>query len=277
MASQPAATDSAPQPAQKLKQMLLTDRLKKHLGDTLHADLSGDEPEYRLYIKVLLPPRSRGRPEDMSKLLTFLNESQHPDCIGRKTTCETLTLWINELREVGIKENERLIGDSESGRSSVTEVQPEYIKVWADLMQLHDDGKKEAVKITRYNRVPDHLVGKVQLITVNSALLPDPRSIGAGAGKIYQAEAIQMVLKRKQDALAKQAEEGDTSGKTREHIETKRRVGAADGGQGRDNIELAMVSLLQAKERKAGTDAARLAFEERKEMNARLDKYTESP
>ena len=50
-------------------------------------------------------------------------------------------------------------------------------------MQLYDDGKKEAVKITRHNRVPDHLVGKVQLITVNSALLPDPRSIGAGAGK----------------------------------------------------------------------------------------------
>ena len=116
-----------------------------------------------LYSKVLFPPRLRGRPKDMGKLLTFLNESQHPDCIGRKTTCETLTLWINELREVGIKENERLIGDSESGRSSVTEVQPEYIKVWADLMQLHDDGKKEAVKITRYNRVPDHLVGKVQL------------------------------------------------------------------------------------------------------------------
>ena len=73
MASQPASPVSAPQPAQKLKQMLLTDRLKKHLGDTLHSDLLGDEPEYS---EVLLPPRSRGRPEDMGKLLTFLNESR---------------------------------------------------------------------------------------------------------------------------------------------------------------------------------------------------------
>lgn len=69
MVLQPAATVSAPQPAQKLKQMLLTDRLRKHLVDTLHAELSGDEPEYS---KVLLPPDLRRRPTIWANYLHFL-------------------------------------------------------------------------------------------------------------------------------------------------------------------------------------------------------------
>ena len=96
--------------------MLLTDKLKQHIGDFLHADLLNDEPEYG---KVLLPPRSRGRPEDMNKLLTFLMESQHPDCINRKTMLETLTGWINELREIGIKENGSLKRNLLRKRSSL--------------------------------------------------------------------------------------------------------------------------------------------------------------
>ena len=272
MAAEQAAPISGPQPAPKLKQMLLTDRLRQHIGDCLHSDLLNDEPEYS---KVLLPPRSRGRPEDMGKLLTFLNDSQHPDCINRKTTLETLTTWINDLREIGIKENERLIKDSQPGRNSEAEVQPEYIKIWADLMQLHEEGKKEAVKITRYNHIPDHLVGTgVKLLKVDSAFLPDPRSVGAGAGKIDQAEGIKMAMKRKQEALAKQMDEGDESGKTCEHLCT-RRVGAGDSGQGRDKFQDALIGLLQVKERKVDTEAARLAMEERKEMSARLDKYME--
>ena len=142
-------------------------------------------------------------------------------------------------------------------------------------MQTYEEGKKEAVKITRYNRVPDHLVGKVKLLKVDSAFLPDPRSVGAGAGKSDQAEAIKMVMKRKQEALAKQVDEGDESGKTREHLETKRRVGAGDSVQGRDKFQDALIGLLHVKERKVDTEAARFAMEERKEMSARLDKYME--
>ena len=52
-----------------------------------------------------------------------------------------------------------MIINSQPGRKSEAEVQPGYIKIWADLMHLHEEGKKEAVKITRYNRIPDHLVG----------------------------------------------------------------------------------------------------------------------
>ena len=146
--------------------MLLTDRLRQHIGDCLHSDLLNYEPNYS---KVLLPPRSRGRPDDMGKLLTFLSDSQHPDCFNRKTTLETLTNWINELREIGIKENERLIQDSQLGRLSEAELQPKYIKTWADVMQLHEEGKKEAVKITRYNRIPDHLV--VQELSCSKLIL----------------------------------------------------------------------------------------------------------
>ena len=41
----------------------------------------------------------------------------------------------------------------------------------ADLMQRFQELTEEAVKTARYNRVPDHLVGKVQLPKPNSAFL----------------------------------------------------------------------------------------------------------
>ena len=47
------------------------------------------------------------------------------------------------------------------------------------------------------------------MLKVDSAFLPDPRSVGAGAGKTDQAEGVKMVMKLKQEALAKQVDEGD--------------------------------------------------------------------
>ena len=44
MAAEQAAPISGPQPAPKLKQMLLTDRFRQHIGDCLPSDLLNDEP-----------------------------------------------------------------------------------------------------------------------------------------------------------------------------------------------------------------------------------------
>ena len=65
----------------------------------------------------------------------------------------------------------------------------------------------------------------MELLKCNTAFLPDPRSSGQGAGKQDQAAAIANVQKRKQEALEKQLDAGDDSGKTREHLEPKKRVG----------------------------------------------------
>lgn len=273
MAEQPEASPTAgvqPQGSKdSRKQMVITDDLREHIGNILAVDLELDEPQFP---KVLAPPRSRGRPEDMEKLANFLMQSVHKDAVGRKTTEPTVSQWINALREIGIKENQRILADQEPGRSSVPENQHPYVRIWADLMQAYATKNEEAVKVTRYNRVPDHLVGKVELLKCNSAFLPDPRSVGQGAGKNDQAAAIANVMKRKQDAIEKQAEAGDDSGKTREHLEPKKRVG--DGGFGSSNrFEDALVSMMQNQGEMAHVNARRLAMEEKQQMTERLDKY----
>ena len=141
-------------------------------------------------------------------------------------------------------------------------------------MQIFKSKNEEAVKTTRYNRVPDHLVGKVDLLKCDSAFLPDPRSCGQGAGKIDQAEAIANVQKRKQEALEQQSEGGgggSAPGKTREHLETKKRVGS--GGAGRENLSEALVSLVQTQQQTAHINSRRLALDERNQKSELLDKY----
>ncbi len=267
---QPSPAPSGPK--EKPKQMILTDDLRAHIGDVLACDLELEQPQFP---KVLAPPRSRGKPEDMQKLLDFLHRSVHDACVNRKTTIATLTDWITTLREKGIEENDRIVNDQDAGRSSNPEQQPKYIKIWADLMLRYKDQKDEAVKITRYNRVPDHLVGKVELLKCNSAFLPDPRSVGQGAGKEDQAEASKTIQKRKQEALERQLEEKDDAiaGKTREHLETRKRVG--NGEAGREKLLEGMVGLVQAQQQTAQANSARLALEEMNALSARLDKYME--
>jgi hypothetical protein len=141
-ALKPPEATAGPQPQDKKKQIILNDNLRKFLGEVLHNDLLADEREFG---KVLDPPRTHGRPADIDKLVNFLMNSQHDDCYNRKTTRDTVTEWINKLRAVGLQENERLIHDPERGRTSATEVQPEYIKIWADLMQACDESKKQCL------------------------------------------------------------------------------------------------------------------------------------
>ena len=100
----------------------------------------------------------------MNHLPDFLNESQHPACIGRATIPQTLTEWIDKLKEDGNTENERQFNDSNAGRNSEHEVLHPYVSACADLVQLFSDGKKEAVKTTRYTFIPDHLKGKVHFL-----------------------------------------------------------------------------------------------------------------
>jgi hypothetical protein len=119
------------------------------------------------------------------------------------------------------------------------------------------------------------LVGKVELLKCNSAFLPDPRSVGQGAGKEDQAEASKTIQKREQEALERQLEEGDDAGagKTREHLETRKRVG--NGEAGLEKLLEGMVSLVQAQQQTAQANSARLALEETNALSARLDKYME--
>ena len=267
---QPSTAPSGPK--EKPKQMIITDDLRAHIGDVLACDLELEQPQFP---KVLAPPRSRGRPEDMQKLLDFLHRSVHDACINRKTTIATLTEWITALREKGIEENDRIVNDQDAGRSSNPEQQPKYSKIWADLMLRYKDQKDEAVKITRYNRVRNHLVGKVELLKCNSAFVPDPRSVGQGAGKEDQAEASKTIQKRKQEALERQLEEADdaSTGKTREHLETRKRVG--NGEAGREKLLEGMVSLVQAQQQTAQAKSARVALEQTNSLSVRLDKYME--
>ena len=43
--------------------------------------------------------------DSLRKLTDFLNKSEHKDAINRKTTPATVLTWVNQLREVEIKEN----------------------------------------------------------------------------------------------------------------------------------------------------------------------------
>jgi len=113
----------------------------------------------------------------------------------------------------------------------------------------------------------------VELLKCNTAFLPDPRSSGQGAGKQDQAAAIANVQKRKQEALEKQLDAGDDSGKTREHLEPKKRVGDGSSGGGRDKLSEALVSMVQNQNDMAQVNARRLAMEEKNQMAERLDKY----
>ena len=113
----------------------------------------------------------------------------------------------------------------------------------------------------------------MELLKCNTAFLPDPRSSGQGAGKQDQAAAIANVQKRKQEALEKQLDAGDDSGKTREHLEPKKRVGDGGSGGGRYKLSEALVSMVQNQNDMAQVNARRLAMEEKNQMAERLDKY----
>ena len=119
--------------------MILDDALWFHIANILHADMQDPESKYS---EALEPPRTHGRPEAMKNLAEFLNDSQHPSCIGRITTPKTVTEWIDKLKEVGKADIERQINDSNAGRNSEHEVLHPHVSAWADLVQLFSDSKK---------------------------------------------------------------------------------------------------------------------------------------
>ncbi len=65
------------------KKMILDDALRLQIANCLHAEMQDSESKYS---KALEPPRTHERPEAMKNLAEFLNNSQHPSCIGRNTT-----------------------------------------------------------------------------------------------------------------------------------------------------------------------------------------------
>ena len=148
----PATAENEPLAKEKdhRKQMIITKDLKKHIGDILAIDIELDKGA-RQYLKCLCKPRTLGRPEDIAKLTDYLNKSKHKDAINRKTTPATVLTWVNQLREAGIKKNERVIDDLNAGRSSAPETDHPYLKIWADLMQRFQELTEESVKTTRYN------------------------------------------------------------------------------------------------------------------------------
>ena len=56
-------------------------------------------------------------------------------------------------------------------------------------MELYDKAKVEEIKYSRYTTPQPHLVGKISLITRDSAFLPQ-HSSGTGAGKEDLQEAM---------------------------------------------------------------------------------------
>ena len=71
------------------KQMVITDDLRGFIGDVLAVDIELDKDDQQ-YSKVLCPPRTRGRPEDMQKLADFLMTSSQwftQRCFEPKDNC----------------------------------------------------------------------------------------------------------------------------------------------------------------------------------------------
>lgn len=139
MAEVPVVIDSAASAAKKLKQMELNDSLRLHLANVIHADFVDPESKFKL---VLSPARTKGKPDHFVSLTNLLLTSMHPACIERTIKPATVTLWVEALKEIGTKENMRLIHDATTGRNSELDVVPEFVTAWADLMQLYDDANK---------------------------------------------------------------------------------------------------------------------------------------
>ena len=83
MTSQQDGANIVAPPSKKPKQMLLGDDLKLYFGDILYADLQDPESKFSM---ALEPPRTRGRPDSLGKLLDFLLKSDHKSCRDKSTT-----------------------------------------------------------------------------------------------------------------------------------------------------------------------------------------------
>ena len=155
------ATDDAKVPK---KQLLLTSHLKLFLANLLtpliHNEVDNDE---KLILNALQKKHSRGRSDGIEQIIRYMAESDDPTVKNKTTSINTLTRWMDECMQMGREENDRMKSDSGYGRNSSQNDIPAEVRAWAYLMEQYDEFKvqqeKSAVKITRYNRVPDHLQG----------------------------------------------------------------------------------------------------------------------
>ena len=238
---------------------MLSDGLKLLFGDMLTPMLDGediDEKETPI-LKLLEKKGTHGRPRAAARFIMLLHESENPLLLDRTTSAETLTKWIDECVKASRDEIEREKCDAEKGRNSLEESIPTWLSAWVYLIKEFDKGKDTEVKTTRYNRVPDHLVGTgVALIHCDSSFLPG--SVGVGAGKDDLKKAQAQIAASKAAALAQSAQEASTAtGKTREHLEPKgKRFRAQSEGADfeRKNSVQAMEKLVSLKAEKAVTD-----------------------
>ena len=171
-------------------------------------------------------------------------DSEIPSCRDQVVTFPTVTEWINELMKTGRNENEKRYKEFASGRKEDRPEPTEYVKARAYLMELYDKAKVEEIKYSRYTTPPPHLVGKVSLITCDSAFLP-PRSSATGAGKEDLQKAMHRVGQNREGA--KSGEEGESS---REHLVPKSmRIKAEDGFIQRKDLMQGMKALIGLKVR----------------------------
>ena len=245
----------------KKTQLLLTDGLRLFLADTLTplVDVKENDEQEVPVIRILEKKGTHGRPTAAQKLVAIMNDSPNPLFANKKMpTTETFTKWIDDCVTMGRAEKERLEEDALKGRNSAEGPIPEYVSAWAHLMKEFDKSKETAVKITRYNRVPDHLVGTgVALIHCDSSFLPG--SVGVGAGKDLK-KAQEQIAANKAAALAQSAEEAASpsaapAAKTREHLEPKgKRVKTEDVDASRASLTSAIQQLVMLKAQKAVND-----------------------
>ena len=166
------------------KQLQLTKQLKIFIANLLTPLIDAEiEGEDHIMLNVLQKKGTHGRRDGIEQILRRIAESDDPTVKDKTTTSNTLTKWIDEFVQMGREENERLASDAGYGRNSSHEVIPQEVEAWAYVMKKYDELKinqeKAAVKITRYNRVPDHLQGTgVALIKCDSAFLPGSGAAG---------------------------------------------------------------------------------------------------
>lgn len=233
------------------KQLQLTPQLKMWLANLLTPLIDSEaDPDDKIMLNALQRKGSHGRSDGIEQIIQRIAVSDHPTVKNKTTTGTTLTRWINECMLMGRTENDRVASDSSAGRKSSENATSAEVAAWSYLMQSYDEFKanqeKAAVKVTRYNRLPDHLQGTgIVLIKCDSAFLP-----GSG-GKEDLQEAIKKIQANKASSLQESAEEAaagmETERKKPYLYPTAKRVKVEDVDSDRRNLFASMAQMVSIK------------------------------
>ena len=99
----------------KTKQLVISDALKLYLSEVFIQLLDTDDDNPDKILLLCLEPRSHGRGNAFDRLVNYLSESENPLIVGKQTTKQSVSTWINDCMKMGIAENERLERDGEAG------------------------------------------------------------------------------------------------------------------------------------------------------------------